>query len=222
VLTSVVLSVLAVVGAPRYTRFEPHPEVPTHERPRVTASDGWGNSRTLLIGLMVLAFAFTEGAANDWMAVAVVDGFGSSEAVGAIGFGCFVVAMTTARLFGGSALDRWGRVPVLRVSALVAAAGLLLVITAPILVLVMAGALLWGAGTALGFPTGISAGADDVPRAAIHVSVVSSIGYTAFLAGPPLVGFMGDAFGIRHALYVVLAALVLALVTSGRARPLSH
>jgi MFS family permease len=52
------------------------------------------------------------------------------------------------------------------------------------------------------------------------VSVVSSVGYAAFLVGPPFVGFLGDQFGIRHALYVVLAALALAFVTSGRARPL--
>jgi MFS family permease len=220
--TSLVIVTVAAVGAGRYTPFEPRPAQATEAQPEVSLADGWLNSRTLLIGLMVLAFAFTEGSANDWMAVAVVDGFGSSDAVGAVGFGCFVVAMTVSRLFGGGALDRWGRVPVLRASALVAAVGLLLVITAPVLVLVMAGALLWGAGTALGFPTGMSAAADDVPRAAIHVSVVSSIGYTAFLAGPPLVGFLGNEFGIRHALYVVLAALVVGLATSSRARPLSR
>jgi MFS family permease len=80
---------------------------------------------------------------------------------------------------------------------------------------------LWGAGTALGFPTGMSAAADDVPRAAIHVSVVSSIGYTAFLAGPPIVGFLADAVGVRGALYVVLVAIALSLVTSGSARPMA-
>jgi MFS family permease len=221
VATAVAVGALAAVGAPRYTRFEPHRSTAAagHQRAAV-AADGWRDSRTLMLGLMVLAFAFTEGAANDWMAVAVVEGFGSSEAVGAIGFGCFVVAMTVSRLFGGSALDRWGRVPVLRVSALVAAVGLTLVVTAPLLLLVMAGAVLWGAGTALGFPTGMSAAADDVPRAAIHVSVVSSIGYTAFLAGPPLVGFLGDAVGIRPALFVVLVALAVGFATSARARPL--
>ncbi len=219
--TALAIVALAVLGARHYTAFEPQSGVATDERPKVSVSDGWRNSRALLIGLMVLAFAFTEGSANDWMAVAVVDGFGSSDAVGAVGFGCFVVAMTLSRLVGGSALDRWGRVRVLRASALVAAAGLLLVVTSPFLPLVMAGAMFWGAGTALGFPTGMSAAADDAPRAAIHVSVVSSIGYTAFLVGPPFVGLLGDAFGIRHALYVVLAALVLGLATAGRARPLS-
>ena len=83
---------------------------------------------------------------------------------------------------------------------------------------VLAGALLWGIGAALGFPTGISAAADDEATAAIGVSVVTSIGYTAFLAGPPLIGFAGDAVGIRPALLIVLAALLLALAMSSSAR----
>ena len=215
---AVLVVVLAVVGIAAFIPVQAE----QHETEvRASLRDGWLNPRTLVIGLMTLAFAFTEGVANDWMAVAVVDGLGDSEARGAVGFGAFVTAMTLARLFGGSALDRWGRVPVLRAAAVLAAAGLLLVILGPTLPWLLVGALLWGAGAALGFPTGMSAAADDVPRAAIHVSVVSSIGYTAFLAGPPLVGFLADAVGIRHALYVVLVALVLALVTSASAKPLA-
>jgi len=220
-MTAVVLALLAVAGVSRYPTFQRRqPLSLRQDAARTSVAAVWRDRRTLLIGLMVFAFAFTEGVANDWMAVAVVDGLGSSDAVGAIAFSCFVAAMTLARLFGGTALDRFGRVAVLRSSAVVAVVGLLLVIASPVLVLVLAGALLWGAGSALGFPTGVSAAADDVPLAALHVSVVSSIGYTAFLAGPPIVGFLGDVSGIRHGLYVVLVALALALATSARARPL--
>ena len=86
-------------------------------------------------------------------------------------------------------------------------------------VLLLAGALLWGVGAALGFPVGMSAAADDPERAAARVSVVSSVGYTAFLAGPPLIGLLGEAVGILNALFVVLGALVLGLAASGAARP---
>ena len=50
-----------------------------------------------------------------------------------------------------------------------------------------AGAVLWGLGTSLGFPVGMSAGADEPEMAAARVSVIASIGYCAFLGGPPLV-----------------------------------
>jgi MFS family permease len=222
VATAAVIAGMAVLGVSRYLEFVQHPSAQEAESSRARLGRGWRDHRTLVIGLMVLAFAFMEGVANDWIALAAVDGLGASQAFGAVTFGCFVSAMTLSRVLGGSLLDRWGRVAVLRGSVVVAAVGLLLVISGPSLPLVMAGGLLWGGGTALGFPTGMSAAADDVPRAAIHVSVVSSIGYTAFLAGPPVVGFLADAVGVRQALNVVFVAMVLSLVTSVRARPLTH
>jgi fucose permease len=180
----------------------------------------WREPRTLLIGVLVLAFAFSEGSANDWMALAIVDGLGASDALGALGFGVFVAAMTLGRAFGGSALQRYGRVPVLRTSAAITLAGLGLVVFGPGLSFVMAGAVMWGIGTALGFPVGMSAAADDPRLAAVRVSVVSSIGYTAFLVGPPLIGFLADSIGIRRALLVVVVALAAALLTAGRTREL--
>lgn len=181
----------------------------------------WREPRTLLVGLLVLGFAFTEGSANDWIAVAFVDGYGTSETVGAVAFGFFVSAMTVGRLVGGSALERFGRVAVLRATALLALAGLLLVLLGGSAPVALAGALLWGVGASLGFPVGMSAAADDPARAAGRVSVVSSIGYTAFLAGPPLIGLLAEHSGILVALFVVLAALVLGLLASGAARPLA-
>jgi cyanate permease len=85
----------------------------------------------------------------------------------------------------------------------------------------LAGALLWGIGASLGFPVGMSAAADDPTRAAVRVSVVSSIGYTAFLAGPPLIGLLAEDVGILRALFVVLGALVLGLLAAGAARPVT-
>jgi cyanate permease len=192
----------------------------TERTPRVSALTAWREPRTLAVGLMVLGFAFTEGSANDWMAVAMVDGYGTSETVGAVGFGIFVTAMTVGRLLGGSALERYGRVPVLRATAALGLAGLLLVLLGGSTPVAMAGAVLWGLGAALGFPVGMSAAADDPARAAVRVSVVSSIGYTAFLAGPPLIGLLAEQAGILQALFVVVGALALGLIAAGAARPL--
>ena len=180
----------------------------------------WREPRTLLVGLLVLAFAFTEGSANDWIAVALVDGHGSSETVGAVAFGLFVVAMTVGRLFGGTALERFGRVAVLRATAVCALVGLLMVLVGGSTPIALVGAMFWGVGASLGFPVGMSAAADDPARAAARVSVVSSIGYTAFLAGPPLIGVLAQLDGILHALFVVVGALVLGLLASGATRPL--
>ncbi|WP_046529018.1 MFS transporter [Cellulomonas sp. FA1] len=184
------------------------------------ALGAWLEPRTLLVGLVVLAAALTEGSANDWVSLAVVDGFGTAHATGAVGFGLFVTAMTAMRLFGTALLDRYGRVVVLRLCAALAAVGLLLFGLADQLWLALAGVVVWGMGAALGFPVGMSAASDDPRRAAQRVAVVSTIGYSAFLAGPPLLGLLAEHVGYRDALLVILAPVALGLLVTGAARPL--
>ena len=172
----------------------------------------WLEPRTIAIGAMVLAFTLAEGAASDWLALALVDGYDARHFVGVAGFALFVSAMTTGRLLGPLLLDRFGRVPVLLGSAVAATAGLLTVILGGRPVAAAVGVVVWGLGAALGFPVGMSAAADDPRRAARRVSVVSTIGYGAFLAGPPLLGFVGDRVGTLDSLYVVVVAMVPAAV----------
>lgn len=197
------------------------PTDPTAEVPRkATALTRWLEPRTVLIGVVVLAFAFTEGSGNDWISVALIDGYGVPAAVGSLGFAAFLTAMTTLRWFGTGLLDRYGRVTVLRGLSLVAIAGLALFVFSPWTPLAFAGALLWGAGASLGFPVGMSAAADDPAAAAGRVSVVASIGYCAFLGGPPLIGFVGSHDTVLHALLVVAVLLSVAMTLVGALRPL--
>ncbi len=215
-----VLSLAVSLWTPRYFLRAATPEV-RDDAPGTARSRGfgaWGEPRTLLIGLVVLGAALTEGAANDWVAKASVDGLGTSESTGAIMFAVFVAAMTALRFVGGPLIDRFGRVRVLQASLGASLAGLVLFVVAPTVPLAAVGAILWGAGAALGFPMGMSAAADEPERAAARVSVVSTIGYTAFLAGPPLIGFLGDVVGIRTALLAVGVAVLASFLVAPVAR----
>lgn len=191
---------------------------PPPDAPAAAGRSAWLEPRTLAVGLMVLAFALTEGSANDWLALALIDGHHVEPWVGVAGFALFVTAMTTGRLLGTGLLDRHGRVPVLRATAVTALVGLLLVVLGGPAVVVVAGIVLWGLGASLGFPVGMSAGADDPLRAARRVSVVSTIGYGAFLVGPPLLGFLGDHVGTLDALLAVAVLLVPAALMIPAAR----
>jgi len=207
---------------PRY--FLPHAVPESRPDGEPTAPRGpsaWRDSRTLLIGVVVLGATLTEGAGNDWIAKAAVDGLGTSESTGALLFALFVLAMTAMRFFGGGAIDRYGRVAVLRASMAAAAAGLALFVFAGNVWLAAVGAALWGVGAALAFPMGMSAAADDPKHAAARVSVVSTIGYVAFLAGPPLLGYLGDLTGIHLALLAIGVPILVALLLAGVAKPLS-
>ncbi|HEX6149431.1 MFS transporter [Nocardioides sp.] len=194
---------VVLVAVPATRRFLPA-EPESHAG---SSGAAWREPRTLAIGLMVLAFALTEGSANDWLALAIIDGYDAPRWVGVGGFALFVIAMTTGRLLGTFFLDRYGRVPVLRATALLALGGLVLLLLGPHPVVVALGVLAWGLGASLGFPVGMSAGADDPAHAAARVSVVSTLGYSAFLAGPPLLGFVGDRVGTLQSLWVVAAIL---------------
>jgi fucose permease len=217
VLTGAVVLVLLAVAVRYFLPVEEPEDGGAKDRSGVRMA--WREPRTLLIGLMVLAFAFTEGSAYDWLAVALVDGYGAGDALAAAGFAVFVAAMTAARVVGTALLDRHGRVAVLRGGAAAAVAGLLLFVLAPSVPLALVGAVLWGMGVALGFPVGMSAAADEPEHAAARVSVVSAIGYTAFLAGPPLIGLLAEGSGILRALLVAVVVMTAGTLAIGAARP---
>ncbi|WP_107503967.1 MFS transporter [Arthrobacter sp. ERGS1:01] len=221
----VVLVSAAMVAVPRF--FLPESAAATAGvdaqsagEPAAKGRSAWTERRTLLVGLVVLGAALTEGAANDWIAKATVDGLGATESGGAIMFAVFVASMTLTRFFGGRFIDAYGRVPVLYGSLGAALLGLVLFVVAPSIWLAALGAVLWGAGAAMGFPMGMSAAADDPARAAVRVSVVSTIGYVAFLAGPPLLGFLGDHVTVRWALLAIGVAIIASILTAPAARPL--
>ncbi|MBD7918270.1 MFS transporter [Cellulomonas sp. Sa3CUA2] len=222
-LRGVVLPAPVVAAAARTAA--PPTATPTGSRARqgarrlATALDAWREPRTLLVGVVVLSAAFSEGAANNWLSLAVVDGFARSESVGGAVLGLFVASMTVVRLMGTRLIDRYGRVAVLRASGGASVVGLLLFGFAPSLALACAGVVLWGAGAALAVPVGIAAASDDPVRAAGRVAVVSAFASVASLVAPPVLGIAAQSVGARHALVLIVAAMVASVVVAPAVAP---
>ncbi|WP_210506454.1 MFS transporter [Naasia sp. SYSU D00057] len=180
---------------------------------------GTRDSRLLALGGIVLAMALAEGAANDWLPLILVDGFGTSAAEGAFVYALFALSMTVGRLCGGPLITRFGRVAIVRASIIAAATGIGVVAVLPSPALAAVAAVLWGLGSSLGFPLSVSAAADGPEEgAAARVGKVATAGYMAFLVGPPLLGFLGGHVTLRLALLVVLAVVVAAWFGSSAAR----
>ncbi|MEC0304832.1 MFS transporter, partial [Terribacillus saccharophilus] len=173
-----------------------------------SASNVWKEKRTILIGLIVLGMAFAEGTANEWLPLAIVDGFSVEAQSGTLVYVVFLSAMLIARLSAGYFLDRFGRVAVLRYAVIFAAIGVGVLIFAPNLPIGVIGVFLWGIGASIGFPLGLSAAGDNPINSAQRVGAVSIIGYLAFLVGPPLLGMLGDAIGLLNAMSSVLIVVV--------------
>ena len=188
---------------------EPHPE-------QTVAADGVVRRRRLLtrrlvlLGVITLCGTLLEGSAADWVALYLRDDRAQVEAVAALGYATFAVAMAGSRFAGTAVIDRIGRARAIRAAGLLAALGVAAALTLPGLVGVLVGVLLWGAGTALVFPAAMSAGGEQPGRAADGIAAVSTIGYGGFLLGPPLIGLLAHSVGLGRALWV-LAPMGLAI-----------
>jgi len=195
-------------------------DVPGQAAPRRSPLAAWTEPRTLVIGLFVLCMSVIEGAGNDWLSLGVIDGYHTAAAVGTATFAVFLAAMTAGRWFGPGLIDAHGRITILRGCTATALAGLLMIAFGGFLPLVLAGAAAMGLGTSLGFPVGLSAAADDPRHAAGRVATASSIGYAAFLAGPPAIGFLADHVGVLNALSAAGVLLVAAFFFCRATAPL--
>ncbi|MBO6508348.1 MAG: MFS transporter, partial [Roseibium sp.] len=132
-------------------------------------------------------------------------------AIAPTAFTVFSVGMVVMRLAGDKVVARYGPVPVARVSGLVAFFGCLLLVSGLHLWVVWVGCFIMGIGYAVLFPLAMSrAASDPVLSKGVALASVATLGYGAFLIGPPLLGFVGELFSLR-ASFVVVAVLTLAL-----------
>jgi fucose permease len=221
--------VLGVVVALATQRFAHDPDDEELRRRRLAhhwsgALTEWRNRRTLALGLLALGAAFAEGSANEWLTLGLVDGYDLDHAGAAGGLGLFVVAMTATR-FAAGALPRVRPERLLLVGAALVGVGTAVLLAGAtvfrgpdwaVLLTGGAGIVLWGVGAALGVPLAIAAAADDETAAPARVSVVSTVSYASFLAGPPLLGALAEDHGyllpLGLAPVVMIAAFVLAAV----------
>ena len=176
----------------------------------------WREKQTVLIALMVMSAGLMEGAANDWLNLSMVDGYGYSTAAASAAFAFFLLMMTIVRFASPRLEARLGSPMLLRITFTGAVVGLLLVAFAPHHLFAVAGIALWGIGSALGFPLGISALSVDPVMTPARVSVLSTVNYGAALIGPPLLGLIADHIGYHRALAFVALPILLAIVLAGQ------
>lgn len=168
--------------------------------------------RLVLIGFIVLAMAMAEGTANDWLPILMVDEHGFSPTSGSLIYLTFAVTMTVGRFSGGWFLQRLGRADLLVGCATLGAIGLATIALTHSPVLAWLSVMLWGLGASLGFPVAISAAGASGENPAARVKFVAMAGYLAFLVGPPFLGVLGETIGLRAAMGVIIALLLIVAV----------
>jgi predicted MFS family arabinose efflux permease len=174
--------------------------------------------RVVALGLLAFVGLMTEGSASDWGGVFVKDSLAGTAEQAAIALAAFAAAMATARLVGDHLAERWGAARVVSYGGALAAVGLggAIVVGSPIAAIV--GLAIMGMGLAAIVPTVFRAGGSQPGiSSAVGIAAVSTMGYAGGLAGPPLIGTVAGATGLRVALGGVAALLVVIALTGPRA-----
>ena len=233
-----VSGVLVVAMCLATTRFIPdaslHPspgfervEEPIFDEPQALASArspaGQGrrsalNPVEILLGIITFATALGEGAANDWLALMLVDNRGAPPALGALTFAGFNLTMALGRFTGGVVIQRYGRAPVLRVAGLLACTGVAALCLVNSTLIALLGALAWGLGLSVVFPSAMSAAGEMPGRGARAIAAVATIGFGGFLLGAPLIGLLAHAMPLDRALLAVAMLVLLIAVLAPAAR----
>jgi fucose permease len=184
-----------------------------------SAWKAWVEPRTLLIGVIPLASSFSEGSANNWLSIAVVDSFQQLESTGAVTLGIFIGAMTLVRSLGYTLISHLGRAHTLQLSLISSILGLAIFGSAPNFTVAAIGVAAWGFGAALCFPICVAAVSQDAAMASARVSVMVSMSSVAAIIAPPALGNMATSIGARGALMLVPIALIACLLVSRKTEP---
>jgi fucose permease len=166
-----------------------------------------------VLGVIAFCALLAEGAVFDWSGIFLARDAGASDGVAALGLAAFALAMGVGRLGGDAVAARLGIAVPVRAGAALAAGGLALGLALATPAGGIAGFALMGLGLSVVFPLALrTAGRAGAP-AGPALAAVSTVGYTGFLAGPPLIGLVGEVVGLREALALVcLACAVVALL----------
>jgi MFS family permease len=164
-----------------------------------------------LIGALAFIAFMTEGSIADWSGLLLHDELGATQAVAALGYPVFELAMLAGRLAGDRIRMRIGTRRLLAGAGAGTALGMTVVVLAPGAPVAIAGFFVTGLVVCLVVPTTISLAGTAAPdRPAAAVAQVGAMGYGGLLLGPVVVGFLADATSLRVGVgvTVVLALLI--------------
>ncbi|RUT85736.1 MULTISPECIES: MFS transporter [unclassified Mesorhizobium] len=208
-----VFAFAVIAVAVRHLLTEGSPQAAEHHKFALPA-----NPLVYLIGLMALLAMISEGAVLDWAALYLRQELGADLAVAGLAYAGFSGVMAVTRFFGDGIRNRFGAVTTLRVSALVAAVGMLVAGLAPSPWLAIAAFAFCGFGIANMVPIIFSAGGNQEGMSSgTGMSVVTTIGYCGILVAPSAIGFVAEHSSFGPIFITMSGLLIIVLLMAGLA-----
>ncbi len=200
-------------------RFDAAPHRDTTAGAQPAARFARPTRSVMLLVAVALSAMVLEGAGADWSAIYMRDVFGAAPFMAGLAVAIGAGAQAIARFFADRFVEKHQPVAVARVLLGVLGAGTLLVFAAPATWAALLGFALMGVGSSAIFPLAMSAAAQRTDRApATNVAALAQFSFVAFLLGPPLLGYVAQAFGIRWTFGVGLPLVALSFVAAAALR----
>ncbi len=175
------------------------------------------NAAMVSIGVIAFCCMLGEGAMADWSTNYMENIAHADKALAPIGLSAFALAMTIGRLFGDSARTRFGDRNLMIGCGLISTIGLLLTLVFIHPFAVIAGLFVTGIGLSSIVPIAysIAGNTKDLPPG-VGLAMVTTVGYSGFLFGPPLIGLFADLYSLRISLGLVVILFVVMTILSAR------
>jgi MFS family permease len=179
----------------------------------------WPDKALWLLGIICFCCTLCEGAMADWSSLYYMQVVSAVNKVSTTGYTAFALMMALGRLTGDKLIDRFGAKQVLMADGFLIAIGLGLALSLPHYIPVIIGFGMVGVGVATVIPIvyTLASKNEHLPPAA-SLAAVSSIGFTGFLIGPPVIGFVAHAIGLRMALMIVIVLALTSVMLSRKVK----
>jgi predicted MFS family arabinose efflux permease len=166
----------------------------------------FGKPDPVLVQLGIIGFCSmaSEGAMFDWSGLYFKDVVNAPASLVILGYTSFMIMMASGRFVADFLIARIGRQRLLQISGVLISTGLFTSVIFPYLISSTLAFMLVGVGVSSIVPTVYStAGKQTRIPPGIALATVSSVSFLGFLMGPPLIGYIAQAFSLRYSFAVI-------------------
>lgn len=157
----------------------------------------------LYLGLLIFFAAICEGGMFDWSGIYFKEVV--KEDVFTYGYLLFMICMAVSRFFLDRLLDKIGMPKMYIISGLLIAIGILIAILFPNFWTALMGFCLVGVGVSAIFPmTYVLAGKSNKYSPGMAISIIGTYAIVGMFIGPPLIGYLSHAFGLKYAFLILI------------------
>ena len=179
----------------------------------------WPSRFLWLLGIICFCCALCEGAMADWSALYYKQVINDGTSVNTTGYTAYAFTMAFGRLIGDRLVDRFGSRKILLIDALFIIAGISIGIGILHPMAVIIGFAMIGIGVSTIIPIVYTlSGKNTATPPSVSLATVSSIGFSGFLIGPPLIGYIAHGIGLRMALMLLIIMGIIIIILSRRVK----